>query len=1327
LASATAFLYSGASPIQTGVSPGTIDVKRAAVLRGQITDRSNSPLSGVTVTIHNHSEFGQTLSRTDGMFDMAVNGGGLLTVNYTKDGYLPVQRQIDTPWADYGIADTVVMIPLDSQVTTVDLTDTTQAFQVAQGSPVTDIDGTRQATMLFPQGTSATMTLPDGSTQALTTLNVRASEYTVGDNGPQAMPGELPATSAYTYAVELSVDEAIAAGATRVDFDQPIPFYVDNFLNFPVGEIVPAGWYDREKVAWIPSDNGRIIGILAITVGMADIDVDGTGIAADATQLADLGITDAERERLAGLYAVGKSFWRAPIIHFTPWDLNWGINPPGDATQSPPPTDDSTPDEDQDDCAGCIIQAQSQSLGEELSIAGTPFNLRYQSELMPSNVAGRTLTIPITGSIVPASLQSVELIIELAGQVFKQSFSAVPNQTYTYVWNGKDVYGRPGNTITATIKVGMVYDGVYQQTTRFGYRGNGTPITGDRARREITLWRQWKRGLAGISAAPHLSSSALGNWGLDIHHAYAPESNTLFRGDGSVRDAQSMSDVITTVAGSGNNGFAGDGGPADQAWLETPNGVAIGSDGSLYISDSANYRVRRVTPDGIISTVVGTGEQGYSGDGGLAELAQLSNPTDISVAPDGSLYIADFSSSSIRHVTPDGIISTVAGTGVGGFSGDGGPANLAQLAAPISVISGSGGSLYIADTYNHRIRRVSADGIITTVAGTGIAGFSGDGGPAINAMLWEPSDIALGLDGSIYISERKNHRIRRVTLDGIITTVAGTGSRGFSGDGGAASMAQLFGPSGIALSLGGDLYIADTGNSRIRRMTPNGMITTIAGTSNWGYFGDGGPANQAWFTDAVDVSIAPDGSIYISDQYNSRIRRVWVAQATVGNNEYLVPSSSGKRLFYFDANGRHLRTLDVVTNAVLYQFRYDTDGRLSEIEDVDGNITRIERSGATPTAIVAPDGQRTTLLLDMNGYLNVVTEPSGEQYLMAYTSDGLMTSFTDRNGNNSNYTFDTGGRLVQDVNAIGGGWLLNRTDLANGYAVDMTSGENRVNSFQVERLSNGIRRHTNTARNGSISVIDYSNAVTTTTSPDGTVSIVTEGPDPRFGMQSPVPQKASVVMPSGLNRSVLRDRQSTLADATDLLSHTNLTETITVNGKVTVSNFDTATQTTTLTTPESRTLTRVLNAQGKIATMQADGLAAINYAYDPRGRLSDIDVGTGVDARNVQLTYDLNGYLDSLIDPMNRVTTFERDLLGRTTRQTMPDGRAINFTYDPNGNLTSLTPPGRIAHVFNYTAGDQKDIYTPPTLTDVALPATNYTYNLDKQLTSVTRSRGQTR
>jgi len=744
LAAATEFLYTGTNPIQTGVSAGTIEVYRAAVLRGQVTDRDNNPLSGVTVTIHNHPEFGQTLTRVDGMFDMAVNGGGLLTVNYVKDGYLPIQRQIDTPWADYAIADTVVMIPLDAQVTTIDLTDTTQAFQVAQGSPVTDIDGTRQATMLFPQGITATMTLPDGSTQTLTTLNVRASEYTVGDNGPQAMPGELPATSAYTYAVELSVDEAIAVGATRVDFDQPVPFYVDNFLNFPVGEIVPAGWYDREKVAWIPSDNGRIIGILAINAGMADLDIDGSGIAADAAQLAGLGITDAERVRLASLYAVGKSLWRTPVTHFTPWDCNWPYGPPSDATPPPPPpVDDNTPDEDEDCERGCIIQPQSQSLGEIIPVAGTPFNLRYQSERMLNNV---NLTVLLSGDTVPGSLKSIELTIGIAGKIFKKSFPPEPNQSFTYVWDGNDVFGRPAAAKTATISLDYRYKLVYF-SARSGFASSfaratddGAAFLGSRGNRSMRVRQQWQQQLIGSTGSPSLASSALGGWGFDILNAYDTTSLTLYKGDGAVRSAEPViSDgIIDTVAGIGVKGFSGDGGLATRAEISDPFAIAIKADGTMYIAEISGNRIRRISPEGVITTIAGTGEWGFSGDDGPAVEAKLAGPQSVAISSDGSIYFSDFSNSRIRRIDPDGIITTVVN----------------QSANSIAI--GPDDSLYYV--FLNSIRRIGTDGSVDTIAGVWYAsGYSGDGGLATQARLNYPEGLAIGLNGGIYIADTYNN------------------------------------------------------------------------------------------------------------------------------------------------------------------------------------------------------------------------------------------------------------------------------------------------------------------------------------------------------------------------------------------------------------------------------------------------------------------------------------------------------------------------------------------------------------------------------------------
>jgi hypothetical protein len=319
LGTSTRFLYTGPNPVQQGVAPGIIDFQRVAVLRGKVLGHDGSALAGVTITVFGHPEYGSTQTQSDGTFSLAVNGGGLLTVNYAKTGLLPMQRQVQAPWQDYAQLPDVVLSPLDGQVTTIDLT-SAAPVQVARGSPMTDASGTRQATLFFFAGTQAALTMPDGTTQPLSTLHVRATEYSVAPNGVQAMPADLPPTSGYTFAAEFSVDEATAAGATGVRFDRPVSFYVENFLNLPVGGIVPVGSYDRTQAKWLPAPNGRIVKILSVTNGLADLDVDGSGQAAGAAALAALGITDAERQQLAGLYQPGLSFWRVPIAHFTPFD-----------------------------------------------------------------------------------------------------------------------------------------------------------------------------------------------------------------------------------------------------------------------------------------------------------------------------------------------------------------------------------------------------------------------------------------------------------------------------------------------------------------------------------------------------------------------------------------------------------------------------------------------------------------------------------------------------------------------------------------------------------------------------------------------------------------------------------------------------------------------------------------------------------------------------------------------------------------------------------------------------------------------------------------------
>ena len=332
------------------------------------------------------------------------------------------------------------------------------------------------------------------------------------------------------------------------------------------------------------------------------------------------------------------------------------------------------------------------------------------------------------------------------------------------------------------------------------------------------------------------------------------------------------SGMIITIAGTGKQGYSGDGGPATGARLNVPEGVAVDAAGNLFIGDAYNHRIRRVDPSGTITTIAGTGKQGYSGDGGPAIAARISGPSGLTVDGNGNLYFSG--SERVRKIDPSGSITTIVGSGVSGAGGDGGPAIAAELNLPRGVAVDNVGNLYVAQSGHDRIRRVDPSGIIDTVAGAGDSGFGGDGGPAVDARLDYPLELAVDIIGNLYVADYFNHRIRRMDPFGNITTIAGTGKRGFSGDGGPAVDAQLHLPNSVAVDIGGNLYISDRLNDRIRRVDPFGNIITIAGTGERGFSGDGGPATTARLNQPRSVAVDRAGILYVADSGNHRIRRV---------------------------------------------------------------------------------------------------------------------------------------------------------------------------------------------------------------------------------------------------------------------------------------------------------------------------------------------------------------------------------------------------------------------------------------------------------------------
>ncbi len=407
---------------------------------------------------------------------------------------------------------------------------------------------------------------------------------------------------------------------------------------------------------------------------------------------------------------------------------------------------------------------------------------------------------------------------------------------------------------------------------------------------------------------------------------------------------------ISTAAGNGSPGYSGDGGPATNASLNDPHGMMLDAAGNLFIADTSNNRIRKVGIDGNITTVAGNGTNGYSGDGGAATNASLNSPIGVVADASGNLFIADSLNSVIRKVDTNGLITTVAGNGTVGHSGDGSQATNASLYYTHGMAVDTAGNLFLSEGYNFDagfgfIRKVNTNGIITTVAGNGTniyinySGNVGDGGPATNAFLTQPYGLAVDGSGNLLIADagQGNDRVRKVNTNGIISTIAGTGNLGFSGDNGAASNATLASPLGVTVDNFGNLFIADAGNSRIRKVSTNGIITTVAGGGRYN-LGDGGMATNATLNVPIGVAVDAAGNLFIADSYNHRIRRVNSPQwpnsqlATLSLNSVTTASAGNYQEVVTDPFGSitsNIASLIVASSPLIYQTALISNGSLA--------------------------------------------------------------------------------------------------------------------------------------------------------------------------------------------------------------------------------------------------------------------------------------------------------------------------------------------------------------------------------------------------------------
>ena len=466
--------------------------------------------------------------------------------------------------------------------------------------------------------------------------------------------------------------------------------------------------------------------------------------------------------------------------------------------------------------------------------------------------------------------------------------------------------------------------------------------------------------------------------------------------------------IIDTLAGGGTPGGRGE--------LSFPRSVAVDPAGNVYVADTRNHRIRQIDTTGLISTFAGTGEDGESGDGGPAIEAELCYPAGVATDTAGNVYVADRWNHRVRRIDTEGTIATVAGTGSPGGNGDGGPAIEAQLAYPVAVATDPSGNLYIAEGGSHRIRKVNVDGVITRFAGTGRAGYSGDGGPAARARLANPAGVAADAAGNVYVADTWNHRIRRVDASGVISTVAGTGDRADGGDGGPAAAAQLAYPAAVAAGPAGSLYVVtyvlSTGNRRIRKIGADGMISAFAGTGGEGYAGDADPAPAAQLAHPLGVAVDAEGNVYIADARNARVRvvrpglQLRVELGSSGESVALVVSAGG----IFTRGGQPVLEGSEVNagNGNTYALTKDTNGLVAATYMPESQQVRLGATGGV------------TLTRDEDGTWRIGGEPVENGHLHMLGGKGFVLELAEGSWGLADYVIETVAGTVEVAEGIPG-------------------------------------------------------------------------------------------------------------------------------------------------------------------------------------------------------------------------------------------------------------------------------------------------------------------
>jgi RHS repeat-associated protein len=1302
------FLFSGPDPIQKDTSSKAFSRKRIALLRGHVVDRSGQPLAGVRVSVADHEEWGHTVSRADGVFDLAVNGGSQLLVQLAHKGYLSAERSVQPGWQSYDVVPDLGLIEEGKQSAKV-LADA-DSEQVAVGELAVDAFGARQPWVVFPRETAASAVLPDGTEQELASFHVRLAEYPFEspstenvDEPSRFAPGTTPTRGGLTYGIEASVDEAQELGAAEVRFSDPVAIVVENFLKLPVGVPVPLGYYQRGKGQWQPELAGRVVEVLGVTDGEADIDADGDGEPDEHASLEELGFSHAERRQIAGRHEPGQTLWHLAVSHFSPHVSTIPLVAPHNA-EAPTGGVAMVRPIDEPTRRGPVL-IERQALTQSFGIVGTPFSLVYQSDRTPGYRQGYHVELPVIGDTIPDGLKRVAVKLRVAGQTLRTELDPKENLTAPLDWDGKDAFGRlVQGAQRARVSVSYVYDGELRPAETFG-RPSNVRVTADEAAFETAITRGFPLTLGTWDAGGY----GLGGFSLDALHALDPATQSLYFGWGDQRTAQNVALVATR--------------PAGEASLGTPDGVAVAPDGSVLVTDDQQGldhlgRLLRISPEGEVTVIAGEGAEGEAAD------LVLGSPQGIAMRDDGTVIVSDFALDAIREIASDGSFRTLIGPA------DDEPVVEADLDELDGITLGPRGELYIVD--GNRVLRFEGDELVA-FAGTGDMPTGDDvlgpeGGLATEVPLGEPSGIAVGPDGSVFISERRGHRIRRISPNGFLRTLAGTGVAGFSGDGQSALAAQLDEPRGLAIANDGSLYVADQGNHRVRRITPDGLIQTVVGDGD-AALTEGQLAQKIKLNSPDGIAFGQDGALYIAAI--DGVFKISPGLPEISDQQSLIPSTDGHTLYRFDSRGKHEATIDAVTGVTELEFKYDDAGVLASIVDKNGLTTTLERGkDGDIEAIIGPFGQRTTFETNDTNQVTAIIDPLQRKTSLEYAQLDLLTRLTSPRGAEATFEYENDGRLRKIVDPTGFFESFARKSSGGATTVEATTAEGYLTSYGLSGNASGLIQRTLTASNKASFKWDDETTRQHVVSADGTTTTAFFAADQAFGAQTLLPSDAVVTTPSGRSIEATFVESKTLTDAKNFLSATEWSTAAMIGDRVFETRFERANRTLSSKSPLGRTSSTVLDDLGRMVQSQAPGLGVVSREYDDRGRLISVTQTAGKESRSQSFTYSDDGFLASATNARGDATSFERDLIGRLLGLTLPNATRTSQELDDDDNLLALTLPGKQTHDFLYQGVTSQLVATLPPDVDgksrsgFGVGETHFQYDKHQQLVQVQRSDG---